>query len=116
MDTLYGAEAREKIWSLIKDIRVAQLATTDDSGRIFHARPMVAQNLKDTKDEFDGTLWFFTGDNTRKAEEIQHNPRALLTYADNGKQGYVSISGQAYIERDRAIIDEYWNEVNKAWF
>ena len=47
MDTLHGAEAREKIWSLIKDIRVAQLATTDDSGRIFHARPMIAQNLKD---------------------------------------------------------------------
>ena len=116
MDTLHGAEAREKIWSLIKDIRVAQLATTDDSGRIFHARPMIAQNLKDSQDEFDGTLWFFTGADSRKAQEIAHNPRALLTYADNGKQAYVSVSGQAYLERDRAILDEYWNEANKAWF
>ncbi len=116
MDTLHGAEAREKIWSLIKDIRVAQLATTDDSGRSFHARPMIAQNLKDSHDEFDGTLWFFTSDDSRKAQEITHNSHALLTYADNGKQAYVSVSGQAYIERNRAVIDEYWNDANRAWF
>jgi general stress protein 26 len=116
MDTLNGAEARETIWSLIKDIRVAQLATTDESGRIFHARPMIAQNMKESQKEFDGTLWFFTRSDSRKAHEIEHNSHALLTYADNGKQAYVSVSGQASIERNHAIIDEYWNDANKAWF
>jgi general stress protein 26 len=93
MDTLNGAEARETIWSLIKDTRVAQLATTDESGRIFHARLMIAQNMKESQKEFDGTLWFSTRSDSRKAHEIEHNSHALLTYADNGEQAYVSVSG-----------------------
>lgn len=113
MDTLYGAQARDKIWSLIKNIKVALMATFDEQGHIFHARPMMAQN---TQEVFDGTLWFFTGADTRKAREIAHNSRALLTYAEPDHQAYVSISGHARIERDPAKIDEYWNEFNKAWF
>lgn len=113
MDTLYGAQARDKIWSLIKDIKVALMATFDEEGHIFHARPMMAQNMKA---DFDGTLWFFTGADTRKAREIAHTSRALLTYAEPGHQAYVSISGHARIVRDQAKIDEYWNDFNKAWF
>lgn len=115
MDTLYGDEARERIWRLIKDIKVAQLATFDEGGHIFHARPMMALNPK-KEDHFDGTLWFFTAADSRKADEVQAHPMALLTYADPDKQSYVSISGHAIIEHDQAKIDELWIDLAKAWF
>ncbi|MGN6423793.1 MAG: pyridoxamine 5'-phosphate oxidase family protein [Asticcacaulis sp.] len=115
MDTIYGDEARTRIWKLIKDIKVAQLATFDETGRIFHARPMMALNPK-KDDGFDGILWFFTSADSRKAEEVQAHPMALLTYADPDKQSYVSISGQAMIEHDKAKIDAYWTDMARAWF
>ncbi len=115
MDTLYGSQARDKIWSLVKDIKVALMATFDDAGHIFHARPMMARTGQDGR-EFDGTLWFFAGADTRRARELTTNPRALLTYADPSKQSYVSICGQASIERDRSVLDRLWTNDAETWF
>ena len=103
------AETIEKVNLLIKDINIAMLTTIDRG--VLRSRPMQTQEA-----EFDGTLWFFTGADTRKAREIAHTSRALLTYAEPGHQAYVSISGHARIVRDQAKIDEYWNDFNKAWF
>ncbi len=115
MDTLYGAEARDKVFDLIKDSQVAMMATADESGRLFHARPMVAPKL-DTQEHFEGALYFFTGAATPKVEEIKANPHVLLTYANPDKQSYVSLSGQATVERDRGKIDELWTKEIEAWF
>ena len=115
MDTLYGAEARDKVFDLIKDVQVAMMATADDSGRLFHARPMVAPKL-DKQADFDGALYFFTGVGTPKVEEIRANPHVLVTYASPDKQSYVSLSGEASVERDRAKIDTLWTKEIEAWF
>ncbi len=115
MDTLYGAEARDKVFDLIKDSRVAMMATADEHGRLFHARPMVAPKL-DTQEEFDGALYFFTGASSPKVDEIKANPQVLLTYANPDKQSYVSLSGQATIVRDAAKVDELWTKEIEAWF
>ncbi|WP_031237988.1 pyridoxamine 5'-phosphate oxidase family protein [Asticcacaulis sp. AC466] len=111
MANLHGAEAREKIWSLIKDIKVSMMATSDDAG-VFHARPMMCKQAE----TFDGTLWFFTGADTEKAQEIENHPTALLTYSDTSAHRYVSVSGRAVIERDRAKIDALWSDLDKVWF
>ncbi len=115
MDTLYGAEARDKVFDLIKDSRVAMMATADATGRLFHARPMVAPKL-DKQEDFEGSLYFFTGASSPKVEEIKANPQVLLTYANPDKQSYVSLSGHATVERDAAKIDELWTKEIEAWF
>ena len=115
MDTLYGPDARDKIWSLIKDIKFALLATYSTDGHIFHARPMMAQNPRQ-ESHFDGTLWFFTARDSRKADEIQANAQALVTYSDRGTQNYVSISGRAFIEVDPAKAAALWTDMAKVWF
>ncbi|MDC7685008.1 pyridoxamine 5'-phosphate oxidase family protein [Asticcacaulis sp. BYS171W] len=114
MTTLYGREARDRIWSLIKDIKVAMLATYNANG-LLHARPMQQQKIEKNSG-FQGVLWFFTGADTGKVEEITANPAALLTYADTDGHNYVSLNGTITISRDRAKIDELWSEVDKAWF
>ena len=112
MDTLYGEDARDRIWSLIKDIKVAMMASWDRDNHEAHARPMMALQT----DEFDGTLWFFTGKDSRKAQEVGSAHAALLTYADPKGQTYVSISGRAGLVEDRARIAELWTDYAKIWF
>lgn len=103
-------DSREKVWDMIKDIKVAMMVTMDSEGHHF-ARPMVAQEPDEHHD-----LWFFTSLDSPKVEEIIANPEVLLSYADTGGNAYVSISGEAAVVRDRAKIDELWSESLKAWW
>ncbi len=110
METQYGTDARTKVWDMIKDIRVALMATQDVDGKL-HARPMVA-----TQENFDGSLWFFTRADSRKVQEIESNPTVLLNYADPDAQNYVAITGTADVVRDRETIKDLWTEHMRTWF
>jgi general stress protein 26 len=101
---------REKVWDLIKDIRVALLVTTGADGRMA-ARPMAAMNR-----DFDGTLWFASRDNTPKLGEIAENTQVLLAYSDPKTQNYVSVAGNARLVRDSAKVRELWSEGTRVWF
>jgi general stress protein 26 len=102
-------ESIEKLNGLIKDIGFAMLTTID--GGVLRSRPMQTQ-----KAEFDGTLWFFTGSNTHKADEIERENRVNVSYANPDSNTYVSVSGTGSIVKDRAKIEELWNPIYKAWF
>jgi general stress protein 26 len=102
--------AVKKVAELIKDIDIAMLTTVEQDGSL-RSRPMSTQQV-----EFDGDLWFFTSATTPKVGEIQRDQRVNVSYANPGKQRYVSVSGVATLVRDRAKIEELWNPVLKAWF
>ncbi len=104
------SETRDKVWDMIKDIKVAMLVTMDHEGHHF-ARPMVAQEPDDRHD-----LWFFTSADSPKITEIEHNHDVLLSYSAPDKNQYISISGQAQVVQDRAKIHELWSESLKAWW
>lgn len=111
MTTLYGIEARAKVWALIRETKVALMTTFDAQSRMFHARPMMAQQA-----ESNGTLWFFAQANSRKISEIRANSHTLLTYADPKAHTWVSISGLATVENNRTKMDELWTDIVQAWF
>ena len=102
--------AKAKVWDLIKDIKVAMLAT-HAGGEHMHARPMVAVQQK-----FDGELWFFTDKRSRKVDEVETEEHVLLTYADWDDQNYVSVDGVATMVEDPAKIRELWSEGMRTWF
>lgn len=66
--------------------------------------------------ESHGTLWFFSGLNSEKVEELQTNPEVNVSYSDPDDQRYVSVSGHAEVSRDRTKMEELWNPMFKAWF
>jgi general stress protein 26 len=103
-------EAIKKVNDLIEDIDFAMLTTVDTDG-VLRSRPMSTQEA-----EFDGTLWFFTSDNTHKVEEIERDNRVNASYAEPDDNVYVSVSGTASITKDRAKMEELWNPILKAWF
>ncbi|MGG5822512.1 pyridoxamine 5'-phosphate oxidase family protein [Falsiroseomonas sp. HW251] len=111
VETRTDAEARNKVWDMIRDVEVAMMVTLDEEGRM-RGRPMRAVATKD----FSGTLWFFTSQHSPKAEEIQHDERVLLAYSDPKTQNYVAVSGSAQVVRDPAKQKELWSEPLRTWF
>jgi general stress protein 26 len=110
MEEKTGAAARKDVQKLIKDIRIAMLATRGGDGR-FHARPMATADT-----EFDGTLWFLTDKRTLKVDELAADPEVLVTYASASDESYVSIAGRATLVGDKATLERLWSEPARAWF
>ena len=79
---------RQKVWELIKDVRIALLVTSAEEG--LRGRPMAAMNK-----DFDGRLWFASRDATPKLAEIADDSHVLLAYSEPKDQNYVSVAGTA---------------------
>ena len=103
------AEAKDKLFKLIKDIRIAMMTTIDDDGSL-RSRPMYNQSV-----DKDGKLWFFSKADD-KVQEIKRERQVNLSYSDPGSQTYVSISGTAADLRDKAKAKEHWSEGMRVWF
>jgi general stress protein 26 len=108
MDTKPGDRA--KVGELIREIRVALLTTVDRDGR-FHARPV--QTLQVDADE---ALWFFTDWTSSKVDELRHDVRVSLGYADPAKNMYLAISGTGSLLRDPQKAGELWSVEQRAYY
>jgi general stress protein 26 len=99
-----------KLGELIRDIRVALLTTVDRDGR-FHTRPVQTLQV-----EADGTLWFFTDWSSPKADELHHDVRLSLGYADTAKNIYVALSGSGSLFRDPQKAQQLWSIEQRAYY
>ena len=103
-------EARTELWDKIKDIKIAMLTTTGDDGRLY-SRPMYTQ-----RESRDDGLWFFTARSSSKARQVDGHERVNVSYADPGKNVFVSVAGRARIVDDPSLERELWNPMNEAFF
>lgn len=111
-DAVSGTQEKvDTLWRLVRRVRIAMLVTQDAEGEL-RARPMANQQA----DAFDGTLWFFTAEDSTKVREAERDRRVNLSLADASDQTYVSVSGTAEIVRDRAEIDRRWSANLATWF
>lgn len=101
---------RQKVWELIKDIKVALMVTTGDGDRL-RGRPMAALNKT-----FDGTLWFASREGAPKEGQIADHAQVLLAYSEPKSQDYVSVSGRATLVHDKAQVKALWSEALRVWF
>ena len=102
-------EHKEKIWKLIKGIKVGMLVTED--GAHLRARPMTL-----VQDEYDGTLWFFTPLSAHKSQEVAAENQVCVTFSDHDEDVHVSLSGRARLTQDKGLIERFWNPFVGAWF
>jgi len=101
----------ETLGKLIAGIGTAMLTTAEPDGSL-RSRPMATQDAR----HFDGTLWFFTRDESPKVDEVKKDAHVNLAYSDPVHQTYVSVSGRATVVRDEAKAKELWTPAMKAWF
>mgnify|MGYP002780759054 FL=1 len=88
------------------------MLTSIDTDGGLHSRPMATNREIDA----DGTLWFFTKEDSHKIDEIQRDQHVNVSFAAPDQQTYVSMSGTAHLIRDREKIQELWRPELKAWF
>lgn len=106
------ANARQKLWDLIKDIRFAMFTTRHANGHL-HSRPMTTQNRAIDEDD---RLWFFMPRHAEPAVDLGLETEVNVAYADPGSDAYVSVSGRARIVHDQAKARQLWTKVAEAWF
>lgn len=78
-------DENQKIWNIVKKIKVGMLTSTNGSS--YHARPM-----RIVQDEYNGVLWFYTRIDSDKTKDIYTDDNVCVTFCDpNDSQ--VSLSG-----------------------
>jgi len=86
------------------------LFVTLGTDKAFRSRPMAVAEI----DQGDGTIWFFTADDSPKATEIQRDPRSAVV-AMNGST-MLSISGASDLIQEDKKINALWKESYRVWF
>ena len=94
----------------IDQIRVAMLTTQDPGGQL-RTRPMATHQL-----DADGTMWFFTHNDSNKVSHIRQQPNVALGFSNPQTQVSVAISGQAQIVSDQARVNQLWDDALLDWF
>ena len=97
------AEQREHFHKLLTQFQTAMLVTHAGADRL-RARPMAVAKV-----ETNSRLWFITGAETAKTHEIEADTRVHVV-CQNDRSAYLSLSGRAELVRDRAKIEELWQE------
>lgn len=99
-----------KLGELIDDIEVAMLTTVGPDGTL------VSRPLQTLKVDPAGNLLFFTDAGSGKVHDLKAKSKVNVAYANPSSQTYVSVTGHATVVRDRALIEELWKPVHKAFF
>lgn len=100
----------DKLKDKIKDIRIAMMTTLKQDGD-FDTRPMATHDI-----DPDGTMWFFTYDDTNKVTELRQNNRVSLGFSAPDDELYVTVMGTAEVVKDQAKINDLWSDFLKTWF
>ena len=107
-----ASDSRDKLWSLIKDMRFAMFTTSHGGGHM-HGRPMTTQN---TGLGAENCLWFFVARSGEPYADISADSNVCLSYAHPGDDTYVSVSGIAHVNNDIERIKALWTKFAEAWF
>jgi general stress protein 26 len=99
----------DRAWELIDTISICML-TSNDAGRL-RSRPMASHALRD-----ENAIRFLTDARHHEEGQIDASPDVCLAFADTHGQKYVSVTGEARISNDRAMIDRLWSTPAKAWW
>ncbi|MGC3980647.1 MAG: pyridoxamine 5'-phosphate oxidase family protein [Steroidobacteraceae bacterium] len=97
---------------LIKDIKFAMFTTRTSDGTLV-SRPLTTQALNS---DDPSTLWFFISKAGGVLNDITGDHHVGISYADPGKDTYVSVSGKVVLDDSLEHKKALWSPMNQAWF
>lgn len=89
------------VTEIMRDTRIAVLTYHSAEGTLV-STPMGTQDF-----EIPSTVWFITERDTDKVHAITADPRVNVSYSS--KSGWVSLTGTARVNEDRAKLRELWD-------
>lgn len=103
-------EALPGLFALIHEIGIGMLTSRGVDGRL------VSRAMATLPADGDADLTFVTSVETHKFDEVVHDPRVNVAYLDPRSRQWVSVSGEASVDRDRARIRRLYRPEWRAWF
>jgi general stress protein 26 len=103
-----ATKAEHNYFELLRKFDRAMLVTHAPSFGL-HARPMAIAETTE-----DGSIWFITGADTGKVDELNKDTTVLAVMQSSSQ--WLSVSGNAEVQRDRAHIEKVWKDAYKVWF
>ncbi|MEJ1155031.1 pyridoxamine 5'-phosphate oxidase family protein [Microbacterium marmarense] len=110
MTELSATDASARVKELVEDIDFTMLTTIDVGGTLV-SRPMSTRQMDE-----NGDIWFFTADDSKKADEVDADSDVGLSYCDAKGMRFVSIGGRARIVHDRTKMEELYTQSLDIWF
>lgn len=107
---LYSQDQIQTIADKIKDVRFGMFTTYDDE-HMLTSRPLTTQQIDN-----EGNLWFFTSDEAAFTLDLPRHPDVNISFSSPEQQLYLSITGQAYLLKDKAKARELWTPAARSWF
>ena len=107
---LYSQEQINTIAAKIKDVRFGMF-TTVDGADVPSSRPLTSQQI-----DTEGNLWFFASDEAGFTLDLQQRPSVNISFANPEHNLYLSVTGHAYLLRDRAKARELWSPLVRGMF
>jgi general stress protein 26 len=101
-------DPKRHLEKLIEGFHTAMLVTRSSDGAL-RSRPLALAEVHD-----QGTLYFATSVDSAKVAELEKTPGVAVTLQASDK--YISVTGDASVSRDRALIERLWSEAWKVWF
>ena len=102
------SEVERALRAHLRGLGAAMLVIRDADGHP-RARPMWVADCSR-----EGDLWFVTSAESGTVDELQHDPRVMVTMQSSHR--YLSITGRATVIDDRRQIDNLWRPSMGAWF
>jgi general stress protein 26 len=100
-------QAEQKFMELLRDFHNAMLVS--HGADTLHARPMAIAEVSN-----DGSLWFLTGSDSKKAFEVAREASSMAVMQSAAK--YLSVIGHAEIVHDRDHVRRLWKDAYKVYF
>ena len=110
-DDLEGQNAAGKIREIVEHSPICFFVTSSRTPGSSGARPMTVQRVDDK-----GNLWFISGIDTHKDQELSRSPEVTLYFQSSEHSEYLEIHGRASVSQDKEKIDELWHPRFDAWF
>lgn len=102
----------DELKELLAEFQTAMLTTVTSEG-LLRSRPM---SVQERHDELPCDLWFVTGIDTPKVEEIEQQHQVGVSCLRPKDSAYLSISGLARLRRDRELVRRLFEPDWKIWF
>ena len=80
------------------------------------AGPSGARTMSVQEVDGDGNLWFLSGIDTHKDQELKIDSRVQLYFQGSAHGNFLEINGHASVSQDSAKIDQLWRPIMKNWF
>ena len=107
---LQSAEALKKLKEIAESIGVCMYCTMQ------HGSDMASRPMGTAKVDEDGTIWFFSSDDTGVTQQSQGGTEVCLNDASTAKNTYMCVMGNSEVVHDKAKMQELWSDIMVTWF